>query len=264
METYFVVGRQVGRPPGFQRQPSQYSTLAAVVYAMAQARRKQCNTSSSSCRPKSQQRDSSGKKIFPNYSSMRISHRTPANPVRRNTTRTHRNNLHARSQPNMRQLGSGSNLENPKFFKSIDRDTPGMQRMTISQSAPHTPLCACHCDGQMIKSVPRLLSEPTVSHTTNSSPIIKHYSSKSNNNSPYLQDKQEGFLHDVGDGGRVFKSAGVLVPVHSPNRSLSKKDSKFFLKSPLVKRDTKNKIDSINSISLKPNGTDLSSNLSSV
>lgn len=41
METYFVVGRSNGRPPGFQRQQSQYSSLAAVVYAMAQARRKQ-------------------------------------------------------------------------------------------------------------------------------------------------------------------------------------------------------------------------------
>lgn len=48
-------------------------------------------------RAKSQQKgDSFGKKIFPNYSSMRISHRTPANPVRRNTTRAHRCNLHAR------------------------------------------------------------------------------------------------------------------------------------------------------------------------
>lgn len=40
METYFVIGKQSTRPPGFQRQPSQYSSLAAVVYAMAQARRK--------------------------------------------------------------------------------------------------------------------------------------------------------------------------------------------------------------------------------
>ena len=40
METYFVMGRQQGRPPSFQRQPSHYSTLAAVVYAMAQTRRK--------------------------------------------------------------------------------------------------------------------------------------------------------------------------------------------------------------------------------
>jgi adenylate cyclase 8 len=40
METYFVMGRHQGRPPSFQRQPSHYSTLAAVVYAMAQTRRK--------------------------------------------------------------------------------------------------------------------------------------------------------------------------------------------------------------------------------
>lgn len=40
METYFVIGRQVTRPPSFQRQPSNYSTLAAVVYALAQTRKK--------------------------------------------------------------------------------------------------------------------------------------------------------------------------------------------------------------------------------
>lgn len=40
METYFVMGRQIGKPPCFQRQPSHYSSLAAVVYAMAQTRRK--------------------------------------------------------------------------------------------------------------------------------------------------------------------------------------------------------------------------------
>lgn len=40
METYFVIGRQLKRPPNFQRQPSHYSSLAAVVYALAQTRRK--------------------------------------------------------------------------------------------------------------------------------------------------------------------------------------------------------------------------------
>lgn len=40
METYFVMGRLNGRPPCFQRQPSQYTSLAAVVYAISQSRRK--------------------------------------------------------------------------------------------------------------------------------------------------------------------------------------------------------------------------------
>lgn len=40
METYFVVGRQVKRPPSFQRQPSHYSSLAAVMYALHQTRKK--------------------------------------------------------------------------------------------------------------------------------------------------------------------------------------------------------------------------------
>lgn len=44
METYFVIGRRSGRPPTFQRQPSQCNSLAAVVYAVAQTRKKQSNT----------------------------------------------------------------------------------------------------------------------------------------------------------------------------------------------------------------------------
>ncbi|XP_052133041.1 adenylyl cyclase 78C-like [Frankliniella occidentalis] len=41
METSYVVGRRAGRAAGFQRQASQYSSLAAVVYGMVQARRRQ-------------------------------------------------------------------------------------------------------------------------------------------------------------------------------------------------------------------------------
>lgn len=40
METYFVIGRQINKPLTFQRQPSHYSSPAAMVYAMAQTRRK--------------------------------------------------------------------------------------------------------------------------------------------------------------------------------------------------------------------------------
>lgn len=41
METYFVLGRHSGRSLGFTRQSSQYNSLAAVVYALAQQRKKQ-------------------------------------------------------------------------------------------------------------------------------------------------------------------------------------------------------------------------------
>ncbi|KAB0798774.1 hypothetical protein PPYR_06654 [Photinus pyralis] len=274
METYFVIGRQASKPPGFQRQPSQYSSLAAVVYAMAQARRKQTvNIPGGTVitRPKSQQKDeSSRKKIFPNYSSMRISHRAPTNPVRRNTTRTHRSNLHARSQPNMRQLGSGSNLENSKLYnKSIDQGTPvnSMHRMTISQSAPHTPLCACHCDGQTARSVPRLLSEPTVNQQTSLSPTMNayHHINKSNRNSPCLQDRLfETVAGDASDGTKILKVPGYIVPIHSPSKTQNKRDSKFNLRSPLTKRDAKCKLDTVNNISANPNGTDFTSDLTNV
>ena len=41
METYWVMGRRTSGATGFARQPSQYHSLAAVVYGMVQARRKQ-------------------------------------------------------------------------------------------------------------------------------------------------------------------------------------------------------------------------------
>ncbi|KAG8238918.1 hypothetical protein J437_LFUL000755 [Ladona fulva] len=41
METYYVVGRKATRAAGFSRMPSQYNSLAAVVYGMVQARRRQ-------------------------------------------------------------------------------------------------------------------------------------------------------------------------------------------------------------------------------
>lgn len=41
METYYVLGRSMGEFGGFARQPSQHASLAAVVYGMVQARRRQ-------------------------------------------------------------------------------------------------------------------------------------------------------------------------------------------------------------------------------
>ncbi|XP_044268161.1 adenylyl cyclase 78C-like [Tribolium madens] len=229
METYFVMGRQQGRPPSFQRQPSHYSTLAAVVYAMAQTRRKHTgHTPGSSVlgRARTQQKIDVGKKII-NYSSMRIPHRTPAYPIRRNTTRASQRNMHARSQPNMRQLGSGSHLENIKSYnRSIEKDTVNnINRMMVSQSAPHTPVSAPnHTEGPIFKSVPRLLSEPMVGcRSKSSSPATK--TSKLERNSPQL-----------GDSFKV-RSLGPHVPVHTSPKHLKK--DKFFLKSPLIKRETK-------------------------
>ena len=41
METYYVLGKAAGGFGGFTRQPSQHASLAAVVYGMVQARRRQ-------------------------------------------------------------------------------------------------------------------------------------------------------------------------------------------------------------------------------
>ncbi|XP_063922796.1 adenylate cyclase type 8-like isoform X4 [Zophobas morio] len=241
METYFVMGRQQGRPPSFQRQPSHYSTLAAVVYAMAQTRRKHTgHTPGSSAlgRARTQQKIDVGKKII-NYSSMRIPHRAPAYPIRRNTTRANQRNMHARSQPNMRQLGgSGSHLENMKAYKSIEKDViaNNINKMMVSQSAPHTPVSApSHAEGPIFKSVPRLLSEPMVGYRSKqSSPATK--TSKLERNSPHMMERRAD--NEMTDSFKV-RSLGAAVPVHQSPKHGGRKDMKFFLKSPLIKRDTK-------------------------
>nr|XP_023015323.1 adenylate cyclase type 8-like [Leptinotarsa decemlineata] len=240
METYFVIGRQIKRPPSFQRQPSHYSSLAAVVYAVAQTRRKHTgNTPGSSVfgRARTQQKTEGGKKII-NYSSMRVTQKPFGYPVRRNTTRANQKQMHARSQPNMRQLsGSGTYLENMKSMKSIDRDVTSntLNRMTVSQSAPHTPVSTSNHDGPVFKSVPRLLSEPIVNRSKSCSPCTK--TSRLERNISILNDKKmEVCTNDSNDTSKA-KPTGV-VPVHSP-KHLNKKESKFSLKSPMTRRETK-------------------------
>lgn len=76
----------------------------------------------------------------------------------------------------MRQLsGSGIYLENMKSMKSIERDVTSnaINKMAVSQSAPHTPVTAANHEGPIFKSVPRLLSEPIVNRTKGGSPSNK-------------------------------------------------------------------------------------------
>lgn len=155
-----------------------------------------------------------------------------------------------RSQPNMRQLGSAGHLESTKSYKSIDRDTPSIiiPRMMISQSAPHTPVSVPSHPDSFYKSVPRLLSEPNVGcRTKNSSPGVKSIDSKkSDRASPFILDNKKLDNLEVNLEGvesfKSFKSPNMCVPVHSP-KNLTKRDSKFILKSPLVKRETKVQIE---------------------
>ncbi|XP_060516864.1 adenylate cyclase type 8 [Cylas formicarius] len=235
METYFVVGRQVTRPPSFQRQASNYSTLAAVVYALAQTRRKHTNSTPGSAvlgRAKTQGKTDASKRII-NYSSMRITNRTGGAPVRRNTTRAHQKNMHARSQPNMRQIGS-QNLDNMKSLKSIDRDltSSNISRMAISQSAPHTPVSAPSHDAPLFRGVPRLLSEPIVNRSR-SSPGVKPRESR-HAKVPNLTEN-----HSSGDTTERFKVKSVepVAPVHYSPKHVPRRDMKFSLRSPLNKRD---------------------------
>nr|CAD7394065.1 unnamed protein product [Timema cristinae] len=152
METYFVVGRISGRAAGFTRQPSTYNSLAAVVYGMLQARRRQTikktNTPNSSAigRAKSQQKKggdsianstsniSSGVSRLANFSSMRISGRSTPNPVRRNTTRASHQNTAPPCRPHagLRQLSV-----DPNALRSNSAILSAIQH----SSAPQTPAC---------------------------------------------------------------------------------------------------------------------------
>nr|CAD7265771.1 unnamed protein product [Timema shepardi] len=161
METYFVVGRISGRAAGFTRQPSTYNSLAAVVYGMLQARRRQtikktntreclasaCDANSSAIgRAKSQQKKggdsianstsniSSGVSRLANFSSMRISGRSTPNPVRRNTTRASHQNTAPPGRPHagLRQLSV-----DPNALRSNSAILSAIQH----SSAPQTPAC---------------------------------------------------------------------------------------------------------------------------
>ncbi|KAK9712968.1 Adenylate and Guanylate cyclase catalytic domain [Popillia japonica] len=279
METYFVIGRRSGRPPTFQRQPSQCNSLAAVVYAVAQTRKKQSNTPGSAAlgRAKSQQKNESSRRAF---RSMRLTQRPQSNPVRRNTTRAHHRNMHARSQPNMRQLGSVNQIENYKSSKPTDKDTASnhLPRAAVSQSAPHTPVSTPGHQGHRLQPPtarrrlpirtphPRLDAGPRRMHAVQirtatvigtggqfeeqkpiaereddrslspSGKMIDLQNRRSEKNSPYLNDKKSETMD--GNYENVIKTARntLFVPVHSP-KDLSKRETKFFLKSPLVRRD---------------------------
>lgn len=153
----------------------------------------------------------------------------------------------------MRQLESASNLDTSKSYKSIDRDTPtsNMPRLTVSQSAPHTPVSANHSETNIFKSVPRLLSEPIVgSRVKTYSPGVKSLDNKlakSERSSPYFLDKKLDHIEAncEEENNKCIKSLNTPVPVHSPKIS-NKKETKFFLKSPILKKDTKVQLENTN------------------
>ncbi|GLV37822.1 Adenylyl cyclase 78C [Carabus blaptoides fortunei] len=252
METYYVLGRKSGRALGFTRQSSQYNSLAAVVYALAQARKKQ-TVNTCLGRTKSQQRHEQPHHKMYNYSSVRLTHKAPSNPVRRNTTRAHQRNMHARSQPNMRHMDSGISLDSRKTsVKQQEKETMyNVLRPHISQSAPHTPVSAPQYepDGVYLKSVPRLLSEPTVSTSGQSvSPGIRSLDSANSNRSPFFNDKKVDNCGNNAKEDMSFNQSKVgvksiqiqnnIAPVHSPK--INNYNDNI---SPLVKRDTKIQLD---------------------
>lgn len=154
----------------------------------------------------------------------------------------------------MRQMGSGTALENTKCYKSVDRDTPSsnMPKTAVSQSAPHTPVSVPnHAEGQILKSVPRLLSEPMVSsQTRSSSPGVRSLDAKSCRVSPYFQDRRgdvEVQFNGI-EGLRNLKVPLDRAAVHSPKTK--KEPAKFSLKSPLCKQTTRGKLENYRSASV--------------
>ncbi|XP_066141819.1 adenylate cyclase type 8 [Euwallacea fornicatus] len=246
METYFVIGRQCSRPASFQRQASNYSTLAAVVYALAQTRKKHTGHTPGSAvlgRARTQGKNDLTRKIM-NYSSMRVTNKTSGGPVRRNTTRGNHKNMHARSQPNMRQIGS-QNLETMKSLKSIDRDmTSGtINRMTISQSAPHTPVSSTnHCENSQFKAVPRLLSEPIVNRSRSSPSSNQKRTQKELNKT--VVDNQ---ALDKTDSLKQ-KLSEAIVPIHHSPKHILRRETKFSLRSPMGRRDPKMQLEGNNKL----------------
>lgn len=147
--------------------------------------------------------------------------------------------------------------------KSSEKDTPfnNPPRSMISQSAPHTPVSTPgHSECMSFKSVPRLLSEPAVNSKSRSlSPgtkLIDLQNRKSERNSPYMNDKKSENIDLNCDGTKYLRNS-LFVPVHSP-KDMNKKEAKFFLRSPLVKRETKLQIESTKTDKLTRNdGTDV-------
>ncbi|XP_049854245.1 adenylate cyclase type 8 isoform X4 [Schistocerca gregaria] len=152
METYYVLGRRTSRSATFTRQPSQYNSLAAVVYGMVQARRRQTirkgNTSSSTAvgRARSQQQKKDGNNIagggivnrFNNYSSVRLSGRPTSNSAHRSMGRG-----------SVRQLSV-----DPNAMRNNSGILWSLQQHQQHSSAPQTPLVSEHNPAQQKPAVP--------------------------------------------------------------------------------------------------------------
>ncbi|KAJ8871129.1 hypothetical protein PR048_027433 [Dryococelus australis] len=140
METYYVVGRRSSRAGGFTRQPSTYNSLAAVVYGMVQARRKQTIKKSTTpggsviSRTHSQQKGVDGGSVgrLANFSSMRALGRSTPSHTRRNTTRAGGGHQPSHSAGNAWPQGSMRQL-------SAARSSSVLLAALQPASAPQTP-----------------------------------------------------------------------------------------------------------------------------
>ncbi|KAL0271987.1 UNVERIFIED_CONTAM: hypothetical protein PYX00_005133 [Menopon gallinae] len=139
METYFVLGKRCEKSSSFVRHPSQNNSLAAVVYTMVQARRKQTIKRSTNAptgvkinRTKSQQKKTGSFGMndpFRNqFSSMRISNKDGHSPHRRNTARVARNGAARQTSVDPNVIGSTSAIHQ------------GLHLSQQYSSAPQTPL----------------------------------------------------------------------------------------------------------------------------
>lgn len=172
-----------------------------------------------------------------------------------------------RSQPNIRQIENSGQNNSRKTSVKEKGATKSSMRMHISQSAPHTPVSAPshESDAAHFKSVPRLLSEPSV-NINSQSPSQRSMDSNFRK-SPFLNDKksigselstQDGDSHHRNSNQDTLniKHAQNIAPVHSP---LLAPNKDFLPKSPLVKRDMKIQLENTKTMHAKmsPNTTDI-------
>ncbi|XP_045472864.1 adenylyl cyclase 78C-like isoform X1 [Harmonia axyridis] len=233
METYFVNGRQIGKPPIFQRQPSHHNSLTAVVYAM---KKKQNNNSSGIGSGKVKLVPRNREKKISISSSMRISSRTSGFPVRRNTTRTNQKKIPEKSTPITRRFGTlGVTSGNKRAFSGID-DVNSNNRDGGSQSAQLTPVSRSpflEVAGRIVSTKVDRSSSTEAKRLT--IPIIQDSSSLSNKSS-FTKEPRETLDEE---SLKTYKSKSPIAPVHSLKPMLMNriKRSSTFLQEPRKKVD---------------------------
>ncbi|XP_055913036.1 adenylyl cyclase 78C isoform X2 [Eupeodes corollae] len=120
---------QTAQAPSLQRQTSYHGTFGAIVYEMLQASKRNTIAGTPTGTPSPQIRRGRRGSTF---SSVRLSQKTPANPVRRNTTRVRARSYHQKkSSSNNSIANQGSSTFIPTFRKIEQIDFSDVQNSAL-------------------------------------------------------------------------------------------------------------------------------------